>query len=140
MQEDGNGKKDRVSIWSISEDRAVKFHAVFYGLAVTGVSIVSYRFGSQIYNCGWNWIDFKDLISSLSAVAISSAILTLIIVDGGGMLVEAYRAMQQKKVKRAREEATRQVLQDISHADVVLPDKLQKKYQKYLVVSNRAKK
>ena len=127
-----NDRKNRVSIWSISEDRAVKFHTFFYLSSTAGISIFACNFVSDTRERGWQWIEFETFINSIPAVAISSAILTLIVIDGGGMLVEIYRDRRERKIRRAREDALRQVFQDISRAEISLPEELREKYQKFL--------
>ncbi len=48
------------------------------------------------------------------------------------MLVEIYRDRRERKIRRAREDALRQVFQDISRAEISLPEELREKYQKFL--------
>lgn len=132
VSERSYGKNDRVSLWSTSEESALWFHWTFYGLSVFGIALVSYRFGSQTWICGWNWYNFRDFVTSISAVAISSAIITLIIIDGGGMLRDIYRDRKERKLRKVREDTKRELLHEIVHADVVLPRDLQDKYKDYL--------
>ena len=48
------------------------------------------------------------------------------------MLVEVYRARQNRRIKKAEEKLAKRIFDDISHADVALPPEIQEKYRRYI--------
>lgn len=48
------------------------------------------------------------------------------------MLVEVYRARQNRRIKKAEEKLAKRIFDDISHADIALPPEIQEKYGKYI--------
>ena len=48
------------------------------------------------------------------------------------MLVEVYRARQNRRIKKAEEKLAKKIFDDISHADIALTPEIQEKYGKYI--------
>ena len=123
LDESGDFPPDRSPVWSIPDTIQPGFYLLFYAGSLAGG--IYFAITSE---------KFSEFCRNFASVAVCSAVTSMILVDGGKMLSDWYRAKLERRRQiereKGRKEGREEVLQQLAKENMDLSTEIREKIQR----------